>query len=56
MGVINSKQSELAVDEPVLLLKETHVVPKPLERFQVVCLSDLSLEAVCTCVCVCDRN
>ncbi len=30
MGLINSKKSEVAVEKPV----ETHVVPKPLGRFQ----------------------
>ena len=34
MGLINSKKSEMAVEKPVLLPVETHVVPKPLERFQ----------------------
>ncbi len=34
MGLINSKKSERAIEKPVLLPVETHVVPKPLERFQ----------------------
>ncbi len=34
VGLINSKKSELAIDQPVLLPVESHVVPKPLERFQ----------------------
>ncbi len=34
MGLINSKKSEMAVEKPVLLPVETHVVPKPLVRFQ----------------------
>ncbi len=34
VGLINSKKSEIAVEKPVLLPVETHVVPKPLDRFQ----------------------
>ncbi len=33
VGLINSKKSELAINEPVLLPVETHVVPKPSERY-----------------------
>ncbi len=32
VGLINSKTSEMAVQKPVILPVETHVVPKPLER------------------------
>ncbi len=47
VGLINSTKSEMAVEKLVLLPVETHVMPKPLEKFQVVCLRVLSLKAVC---------
>ncbi len=34
VGLINSKKSEMVVEKPVLLPVNTHVVHKPLERFQ----------------------
>ncbi len=34
VGLINSKKSELTVEQPVLPPVEIHVVTKPLERFQ----------------------
>ena len=34
MGLKNCKKSEMAIEKPVLLPVETHVVPKPLERLQ----------------------
>ena len=34
VGLINSKKSEMAIEKPVLLPVETHIVHKPLERFQ----------------------
>ncbi len=34
VGLINPKKSEMAIEKPVLLPVEIHVVPKPLETFQ----------------------